>query len=304
MRVELLDAGKTLSPTAYSHAFGLHAVTMLGLFVAAFAVIPTLVVRPGRGAVTLGGLAFVGWAVAMACFTIAALTPAPWITGSEAGPGLLRGAIVALAIAVGLAAAQLAVSLPANADGESRWSAIAAIGAIIALAIVGLPLATGELPTRFHLLIASTVVACTIVPAVIGGGADSLIWLAIAPCLVMAWIATAFLRGASVDLPLHDTVAVVAPFPAMGGAVLAALVLAAARGRAVRPQLARTAAVLIAGGTIATSVGFLLLGTRGLPRRYQQYFDAVQLPQIVVGVAAVVTLVGAIAALRSARASG
>jgi heme/copper-type cytochrome/quinol oxidase subunit 1 len=94
-----------------------------------------------------------------------------------------------------------------------------------------------------------------------------------------------------------------APFPAMGGAVLAALFVAGAHGRTLRLQLARLAAVMFAGGTIATSAGFLVLGTRGLPRRYQLYLDAFQPLQILVGVAVVVTLAGAIVAVRSTRAS-
>jgi heme/copper-type cytochrome/quinol oxidase subunit 1 len=102
---------------------------------------------------------------------------------------------------------------------------------------------------------------------------------------------------------LPDTVAMLAPFPAVGGAVLAAVFVAVARGRTLRPQLARVAAVMFAGGMIATSAGFLVLGTRGLPRRYQQYEDAFQPLQILVGVAAAVTLVGAIVAVSSTRAS-
>lgn len=185
---------------------------------------------------------------------------------------------------------------------QSRRGAIAAIGAIIALAIIGIPLATGELPTMLHLLTASTLAVCSVVPASIDSVATSIVWLAVVPCLAAAWIATEFLRGVHVSF-LPDTVAMLAPFPAVGGAVLAALFVAGVRGRTLRPQLARVAAVMFAGGTIATSAGFLLLGTRGLPRRYQQYEDAFQPLQILVGVAAAVTLVGAIVAVRSTRAS-
>jgi heme/copper-type cytochrome/quinol oxidase subunit 1 len=302
MRAELIDPGGTLSPTVYSHALALHALAMLGVFIAAFVAIPTLVIRPGRGAIALGGLAFAVWAAVMMFFLLAAFAPDDWMTGSPLGPGALRAAVVALAIGVGLAIAQLAASLPANADAQSRRSAIAAVGAILALAIIGIPLATGQLPTTLPLLTASTLAVCSVVPGSIGSVATSIGWLAVVPCLAAAWIATAFLRAVHVSF-LPDTVATLAPFPAMAGAVLAALFVAWVRGRTLRPQLARVAAVMFAGGTIATSTAFLVLGMRGLPRRYQQYEDAFQPLQIFVGVAAAVTLIGAIVAVRSIRAS-
>lgn len=101
MRVELIDPGGTLSPAVYSHALALHALTMLGVFVAAFVAIPTLVIRPGRGVIVLGGLALVVWAAMMAFFLIVSFAPADWVAGSPLGPSSLRAASVALAISVG-----------------------------------------------------------------------------------------------------------------------------------------------------------------------------------------------------------
>jgi hypothetical protein len=101
MRVELIDPGGTLSPAVYSHALVLHALTMLGVFLAVFVAIPTLVIRPGRGAIVLGGLAFAVWAAMTAFFIIASFAPADWVTGSPLGPGSLRAASVALATAWG-----------------------------------------------------------------------------------------------------------------------------------------------------------------------------------------------------------
>src|SRR5690349_18763726 len=49
-------SGRTLSPAVYSRALAPHALTLLGMFIAAFVAIPTLVIRPGRGAIVLGGL--------------------------------------------------------------------------------------------------------------------------------------------------------------------------------------------------------------------------------------------------------
>jgi heme/copper-type cytochrome/quinol oxidase subunit 1 len=100
---------------------------------------------------------------------------------------------------------------------------------------------------------------------------------------------------------LPDTVAMVSPLPALGGAILAAVFVAAARGRTLLLRRAQIAALLVAVGSIATSTGFLMLGLRGLPRRYQQYDDIFQPLQVVVGVAAAVTVLGALLALRSTR---
>lgn len=302
VRAELVDPGPTLPPTVYGQALALHALTMLGVLLAAVVAIPTLVIRPGRGAVVLGTVAFALWAAVMAFFTIAALAPGDWITGSPFGPSSLRAAIAALAIGAGMGVGQLAASLPANAGVQGRRNAVAAIGAILALAILAIPLAAGALPTTFYLLAATTLAACGVVPASLGSAAASIVWLALAPCLAAAWIAFAVLHTIDVAF-LADTVAMLAPLPAVGGAALAAVFAAGAGERIVRPRLARVAAVMFAGGTIATSAAFLLLGTRGLPRRYQQYADDFQPLQLVLGVAAAVTVAGAIAAVRSTRGS-
>jgi heme/copper-type cytochrome/quinol oxidase subunit 1 len=299
MRVELFDPGPTLSPTIYSHALAAHALAMLGVLVGAFIAIPTLITRPGRSAIVLGSVAFVLWAVVMAFFVVAACAPDDWLSSSPFTPGSLRAATLVLAIAVGAAASQLAASLVA----AQNWQiAAAAIGAISALVIVAIPLATGELPTRLQLQIASTLAVASIVPASNGTVAASIVWTAAVPCLVAAWIALAILHGVHVSF-VPDTVAMLAPFPAVGGAVLAALFVAAARERPLRLPLARVAAAMFAVGAIATSAAFLRLGTQGMPRRYQQYDPLFQPLQIVVGVAAALTLLGAMVAVRSMRAS-
>jgi heme/copper-type cytochrome/quinol oxidase subunit 1 len=300
MRVGLVGPANAVSPASYDHAFVLHGMMMLGLLVAALIAIPTLVIRPGRGAIALGTVALALWAAVMAFFIIGGFAPADWLTGSPFSPGWLRAAIVTLAVAVGAAVAQVSVSLSANAGADNRPNAIAAIGGIVALVVVGIPLATGGFPTQLFLLIAGSVVVCTVIPAAMAGATGFIVWLAVAPCLAMAWIARALVEVPS-DVYVHDTVAMVAPLPALGGALLAAVFAAVARDRVLRPRLAYVAAVTFAGGSCATSVGLLVLGMRGLPRRYYQYLDLFQPLQVVVGVAAAVTVIGAILAVFSTR---
>src|SRR5262245_31964008 len=57
MRFDLLDPEPTLAPELFSHAFALHGLMALGVLVAIVIAIPTLVVKPGRGAGMLGFLA-------------------------------------------------------------------------------------------------------------------------------------------------------------------------------------------------------------------------------------------------------
>ena len=168
MRVGLVQPTNTLSTSTYDHALTLHGLMMLGLLVAAFVAIPTLVIRPGRGAIGLGGVALVLWAAVMAFFIVGGFAPADWLTGSPFSPGWLRAAIVTLALALGAAVAQLALSLRENAGADDRPNAIAAIGGIVALVLVGIPLATGAFPTQLFQLIAGTVVVCTVIPASTG----------------------------------------------------------------------------------------------------------------------------------------
>jgi heme/copper-type cytochrome/quinol oxidase subunit 1 len=296
MRINLVDPGpgQPLSPTAYSQVFALHGVAMFCLLVAALVAIPALVVRPGRGAIVLGSIAFAIWALVSVLLVIAALAPSDWVSGSALTPGALRAAHIALAIAIGVAVAQLAASLPANSDGQSGAMVAAAVGAIIGLAIVGIPLAVGSVPTSLYWLTATTVTVSSLIPALIGSRAASIVWLAVVPCLAAAWIATALVHVSPVFLA--DTTAMVAPFPALGGAIFATLFVAACRDRA--PSVA---AVVFAGGAIATTVLFIVLGMRGMPRRYAQYDTSFQPLQIAIGVAAAVTVLGAIAALWSTR---
>jgi hypothetical protein len=215
-----------------------------------------------------------------------------------ASPGSLHAAFELLAIAAALAVGQLLAALRANVQPRPR--ALVTVGAIAALIIVAIPLARGGFPHRMHLLIAGTLVSCSVIPIGLASAAGTIVWIAALPCLAAAWITSAVLEAVHVGF-LPDTVAMVSPLPALGGAILAALFLAAAQDRTLVLRRAQIAAILVAVGTIATSTGFLILGLRGMPRRYQQYDDIFQALQIVVGVATGVTVVGAILALRSTR---
>jgi heme/copper-type cytochrome/quinol oxidase subunit 1 len=293
MRAELFDAGRTLAPELYSSVFSLHAVAMTGVVVAALIALPTLILESTHVGVVLGALAFVTWAAAIAFLMRVALAVDGWTAGS------LHTALVVVSVGVAFAVAQQLVALHANRAHRAR--AIVVIGSILALVVVGIPLVGGDFPHRIHLLIAGTLAACSVIPMALASVASTIVWLAVLPCLAAAWITSAVLEAVHVGF-LPDTVAMVSPLPALGAAVLAALFVAVAQDRTLVLRRAQIAATLLAVGAVATSTGFLLLGLRGMPRRYQQYDDSFQPLQIVVGIAAAVTVLGALLALRSMRA--
>jgi cytochrome c oxidase subunit I len=77
--------------------------------------------------------------------------------------------------------------------------------------------------------------------------------------------------------------------------------LAVTRSRLPQRGLAVVAAALITAGAGLTSIGFYLLGSRGLPRRYFAYLPEFQPLQILVGVAAAIAVIGGLVALEAFR---
>ena len=296
MRFDLMDPKPTLSPELYDHAFTLHGLVSVGAMAAALIAIPVLVVKPGRGAVLLGSFALALWVGAMAPLIGLELRGSrEWLGFSP------RTALLALAASLALGAAQIAVSLPANSDRPSRPQLLAAVGGIAALGIVVIPLFAGEFPTAVHWLLATTAVACGSIHDAMKRVAPTLAVVATVPCLLVGWAATAFVHAVHTDVHLHDTVAMVSPLPVTGGALVGALLLAATRWRSPHRRLAYIGAALIAAGAGVTSLGFLLLGLRGLPRRYLAYSPEYQSLQIVVGAAAMVMAIGCLLALDALR---
>jgi len=295
MRFELLDPEPTLSPELYGHALVLHGLASLGALLAVVLMIPTLFVKPGRGSVVLGFLALALWLGAIAFLVGLDLS------GSQEWPGFSqRSVLLALAASLGLGAAQIATSLPANADRPSRPQLVAAVGGLAAIAILALPLVGGDVPTAFHLLLATTAVAGGQIYDAARRGALSVVLLASVTCLVLAWAATAAIHVVHTSY-LHDTVAVLSPLPLTGSALLGALLFAATRSRSPHRRLADVAAALITAGASLTSLGFFVLGVRGLPRRYFAYLPEHQSLQIVVGAAAAIAAIGCVVALEAFR---
>jgi heme/copper-type cytochrome/quinol oxidase subunit 1 len=293
MRFDLMDPKPTLSPELYGHAFALHGLVSAGGLLAAMLAIPALVVKPGRGSVVLGFLALGLWVGAMALLISLDLR------GSQEWLGFSpRSVLLALAASSVLGAAQIAVSLPANSD---RPQLVAATGGITALAIVAIPLIGGELPTAVLWLLATTAIACGLIPDAMRRAATTLALVVIVPCLFLGWAATALVHAVHTDFPFHDTVAVLSPLPVTGGALLGTLLLAATRWRSPQRRLAHVGAALITAGAGLTSLGFFLLGLRGLPRRYLAYLPEFQSLQVIVGAAAVVTVIGCLLALEALR---
>jgi heme/copper-type cytochrome/quinol oxidase subunit 1 len=291
MRFDLIDPNPTLSPQLYGHAFGLHGLVAAGGLLAAMLTIAVLVVKPGRGSVVLGFLALGSWVGAMAVLVGFDLR------GAHEWPGFSpRSQMIMLGASAALGAAQIAVSLLAR---PGRPQIVAAAGGIAALVIVAIPLFGGGLPTSLVWLLATTAVACGLMATT--RDATTLALVAILPCLVLGWVATALVHAVHTDVPFGDTVAVLSPLPVTGGALLGALLVAATRWRTPPRRLAHVAVAVIAAGAGVTSVGFFLLGLRGLPRRYLAYLPEFQPLQILVGVGAVVTVIGCVLALEALR---
>jgi heme/copper-type cytochrome/quinol oxidase subunit 1 len=295
MRFELLDPHPTLAPALYGHALALHGLLALGGLVATVLAIPTLVMTPGRGAVVLGALALGLWAAAIALLFVA--------LGSLGSAGLSPpNTLLVLAASLGLGAAQIAVSLPANADRASRAQLAVAACGLVAIAIIVIPLLAREVPTTASWLLATSAFACGLIPDAVKRIGWPFTLIAIAPCLALAWTATALVHGADPrDFDLHDTVFELSPLPVTGGALLGAMLLAVTRSRLPQRGLAVVAAALITAGAGLTSIGFYLLGSRGLPRRYFAYLPEFQPLQILVGVAAAIAVIGGLVALEAFR---
>jgi hypothetical protein len=296
MRLELLDPEPTLTPELYNHALVLHGLVSSGVLLAALLAIPALALKPGRGSVVLGFLALALWAGAIAFLVVVELD------GSQGLPAFAqRSVLIALAASLGLGAAQIIASMPATADRSSRPQRVAAVGALAAIAIVATPLVSGNLPTALGWLLATTAVASGLVYDATMRGARSFAVVTTVPCLLFAWAATVDVRFAPSDLYFHDTVAMLSPLPLTGAALLGALFAAATRLRSPHRFLAHVGAALMTAGATVTSLGFFLLGSRGLPRRYFAYLPEYQPLQVVIGAAAAVTVIGCVAALEAFR---
>lgn len=306
MRFELLTPEPTLTPALYGHALTLHALGCWAVLHGALLAIATLVAKPARGSVVLGGLALAVWAGAAA-----------WLIGLELGgaddwPGFSqRGVLLAFAASLLFAAAQIALSLPARwtraqlapAGGmlaATRAQLAPAAGMLAAIAIVAAPLVTAKVPTAIHWLLATTAVAGGLIADAKAREARSFALVAIVPSLVLAWVATALVHGTQPSY-FHDTVAVLSPLPLTGSALLGALLLAAMRARTPQRRLAHVAAALLGASASLIAVGFYVLGSHGLPRRYFAFEPDFQLLQIVVGAAAVAFAIGCVSAVEAFR---
>lgn len=278
LRFELVSPEPTTSPELYGRALGLHGMLALGALVAALLAIPTIILTPGRGAAMLGAIALALWGVAVVW-----LTTLDWLWYA---PG---NAVLVLAASLAFGAAQIAVSLPRNT--ADRTQLLAGGGALLAIALLAIPLARRELPNATYWLLATTAICGGVGPDALKREGASLAVVASALCL--AWSATVLVDVVDVDY-FHDTTAVVAPLPVMGAALFGALLLAATRLRTLDRTLAQLAIALTAAGSILTSLAFFILGSRRMPRRYFAYLPEFQSMHVVVGVAALIAAVGAV----------
>jgi heme/copper-type cytochrome/quinol oxidase subunit 1 len=291
MRFELLSPGPTLSPELYGHALVVHGFLAATVVLAGLLVVPTLRVLPGRGSVALGLLALVAWVAASGI--VIGVELGRWLPATTVS----RVGVRLLAASLGLGAAQLVTSIPANPGRVARGTLA---GGLVAIAIVLVPLLDGRLPSKTHDLVALTCVGGAAIYDATSRGALRLALIGVVPGLALAWVALA--RIASVhEVYVADTVAMLAPLPAIGAALLGALLVTASGLREPHWRLASIAVGLLSAGGGLASITFFELGSSGMPRRYFAYPPEFQVAQIVLGVAAVVAAIGCVLALAAFR---
>jgi hypothetical protein len=224
-------------------------------------------------------------------FVVAAVAQAAAWAAALLGTSAPAGALLYPLVAATLAA-PLLIARPRGERATSR--------ALVGAAFVGYLLA--RTLVRFagvSALVVVEVAAGLVLAALLlrSAAVETTAWLRAvrhveAATFVQAVLANA-LFGSVADSHLADTV-----FP-IGAAHLEALVLLVAflRGLAPRPRALPVAWIGLALGTIGAYVlgwGMIVLGSRGMPRRYAQYLELFQVPHVVASLGAVALALGAV----------
>ncbi len=287
MRFELLDPGPTLTIERYGFANSVHGFVMLCAMAGVLAAMPTLTVAPTRRSVALGAGGLAAWGGAAVLVVQLASEKVGWDPPSSPSRALM---LLGASLAAG--AGQLALGLTTRSNRDTGARIVVAVAMIVSIVIVAFPLVLGRVPDVTYWLIAAAGVAfaCIVDEVTIGGGAFA--WFVIAPSVVLAWSLTALLRSLTRDVHVLDTVAILSPLPALGAALLGALAHAVTRMRLPRRGIAHVGAMTLTIGAAMTSIGFVVLGSRGMPRRYWQYMPEYQTLQVLLGVAAALTVLG------------
>jgi heme/copper-type cytochrome/quinol oxidase subunit 1 len=134
--------------------------------------------------------------------------------------------------------------------------------------------------------------------------------LAIVPGLVLAGFSRAILDSMRGGVHLHDTPFATGRFHALAGMCVMVVLVAAYAcadtlgwGRYSR-RLARIAALMLGPGFAVFIVSTLVVGSRGMARRYVSYLDEFQALNRIASIAAVVAVTGGVLAIASFVASG
>lgn len=301
---------------AYSTALLLHGSVLSAVFspAAALAVVVPLVLptarRPGVP-LALAAVGFAAWITAAAIGIAVADTG--WEFASMPDPWPVRGAWCTV-----LAHAAFAAALAAAAIGALRTEAVGVLATLAAAAIaVGVlagfgaaTLAAAE-PASAPMVVATVhdatllwgvIVAVVIAvvgltrlePARVASPGLVFVALGVLPALLGERLLMRLVALVDLDVHLHDTYFEVARGHmasfAAGAAMFAVLHVFEARvfGRHARAALAWPGAVLGCGGFLAHHGAMMVLGTRGMPRRYAVYPEVfTDLQQIAQGAGAV-----------------
>lgn len=304
---------------AYGTALALHGAVLSSVCspAAALAVVVPLLLpteRPTAVPLALAALGMLAWLVGGAIAIAGAgasmdfaATPSPWPLYG-AWSTVLAHAAFALALAVAVLA-QLRRSTAAILVGLGGLAiasgVLAGFGVATLVATRVDPTMVGAVlrgATQFWAVIVSVVLAVALLtridPDKVGSPALVFVALAVVPAMIGERVLTRLLVIADLDVILHDTYVEVAQahlsmFSA-GAATLAALHVFELRvlGRRARAALAWPGAVLSCGGFLAHHAALLVLGTRGMPRRYPVYPESFAELQHVAQVAGAIAMIG------------
>jgi hypothetical protein len=169
------------------------------------------------------------------------------------------------------------------------------------------PISAGLLALSYFAL---SILRAAVISRARSTGPMLLVAFAVVPALLLFSLLSTFLSSIAPDLPVHDTYVAVANFHLFGATFVVALLVAVQAfwdelaARAYAPRLARVSAALLGTGICLTSIAMVVAGSRGQARRYHQYDESFETLNRIIGVGALVAILGGVVAVAALFAGG